>query len=369
MQKADGMNYAPVFQGKRHVVCKGDEFPFGVVGLDHGHIYAMCNGLIEAGARLVSVYDPDPGKVDEFCRRYPEAVRAGTEAEVLDDPAIRLIAAAPRPDLRSGLGLRAMERGKDIFVDKPGMLTLEELEELQACCRETGKKYMVYFGERVHVEGALFAQQLIQEGRIGEVLQVTILAPHRLNPATRPGWFFQKDKMGGIITDIGSHQIEQFLAYTGQEKVEVLKSVVANYSNPEHPEFEDFGEGILKAENGATCFFRVDWFTPDGLGAWGDGRVFIVGTKGTIEIRKYLNVGEESQGDNVFLVDGKEEKKYQVTGKVGYYFFGDFILDCMERTERTMTQDHVFAAMRTAIEAERQAERIFDSCSETGRQR
>lgn len=360
MQKADGMNYAPVSQGVRHVVCEGDQFPFAVIGLDHGHIYAMCNGLLEAGAKLVAVCDGDGAKVAEFQDRYPQAA-AASEQEILENPDVRLVVSAIRPDLRCALGIRAMEHGKDYFADKPGMLSREEIRQARACCQVTGKKYMVYFGERVHVEGAVFAQQLIESGAVGQVLQVTILAPHRLNKPSRPDWFFQKDKMGGIITDIGSHQIEQFLTYTGQEKARVLYSAVANYANGDHPEFEDFGAGMIRAENGATCYFRLDWFTPDGLGAWGDGRVFIVGTRGTLEIRKYLNVGESEDGDNVYLVNETGEQKFQVTGKVGFVFFGDFILDCLERTERTMTQEHVFTAMELAIEAQETAERVDNS--------
>ena len=355
MQKADGMNYAPVSQGVRHVVCSGDTFPIGVIGLDHGHIYAMCNGLLEAGAKLVSVYDPDPEKVKAFQKQYPQVNVAVSEKEILENKEIRLIASAIRPDLRCSLGIRVMEHGKDYFADKPGMLSMEEIDAARKTCKRTGMKYMRYFGERVHVEGAVFAQQLIEQGEIGQVLQMTILAPHRLNKKTRPDWFFQKDKMGGIITDIGSHQIEQFLTYTGQEDAEVLYSAVANYANPDYPEFEDFGAGMLKAANGATCYFRLDWFTPDGLGAWGDGRVFLIGTKGTIEIRKYLNVGESSDGDNVYLVNSTGEHKFQVTGKVGFIFFGDFILDCINRTECVMTQEHVFRAMELAITAQNMA--------------
>ena len=358
MQKADGMNYAPVSQGVRHVVCSGDAFPFSVIGLDHGHIYAMCNGLLEAGAKLVSVYDSDEEKVQAFQERFPQAKTASSEKEILENDEIRLVVSAIRPDLRCSLGIRVMEAGKDYFADKPGMLSLEEVEAARKVCRKTGMKYMVYFGERVHVEGAVFAQQLIEKGEIGQVLQVTILAPHRLNKPTRPDWFFQKDKMGGIITDIGSHQIEQFLTYTGQEDAQILYSAVANYANPDHPEFEDFGAGMIRAANGATCYFRLDWFTPDGLGAWGDGRVFLVGTKGTIEIRKYLNVAESSDGDNVYLVNETGEHKFQVTGQVGFVFFGDFILDCMNRTEKTMTQEHVFKAMELAITAQNMAERM-----------
>lgn len=217
---------------------------------------------------------------------------------------------------------------------------------------------MVYFGERIHVEGAVRAQQLIEDGVIGRVLQVTILAPHRLNKPTRPDWFFEKDQNGGIITDLGSHQIEQFLSYCHAEHAEVLQSAVANYANKDKENFYDFGEVVLLADNGATCWFRVDWFTPDGMGAWGDGRVFIMGSKGSIEIRKYIDVTVSAEGDHVIWVDAEGEHREQATGKTGFVFFGQFIRDCLDRTEISMTQEHVLEAMRVTIEAQERAQII-----------
>lgn len=354
----DGMNYAPVSAGKVHVVCREGEFPFGVIGLDHGHIYAMCNGLLESGATLTSVYDSDPRKVSEFLKRYPQAAAAGSEDEILQNPDIRLIASAIKPCDRCRLGVKVMRHGKDYFADKPGMLTFEELEQARRCCEETRRKYAVYFGERIHVEGAVYTQQLIERGEIGRVLQVTILAPHRLNKTTRPAWFFEEEENGGIIADIGSHQIEQFLSFSGAKTAKVLHSTVANYCNPDKPHFYDFGEGNLLADNGATCYFRVDWFTPGGLGAWGDGRVFIMGTEGTIEIRKYIDVANSTKGDHVFLVNKDGEYKFEVTGKVGFVFFGKFILDCIHRTENAITQEHTFEAMRVTLEAQETAYHI-----------
>lgn len=355
MQKADGMNYAPVASGITERVCEPGQFRFGVIGLDHGHIYAICNGLLEAGAQLVSVWDEDPEKCREFIKRYPQAKAAASEEDILKNPSLQLVASAIRPCRRCRLGLRVMAEGKDFFVDKPGMLTLEEIEQARTACRDTGRKYMVYFGERIHVEGAVYAERLIAQGVIGRVLQVTILAPHRLNRPSRPDWFFEKAENGGIIADIGSHQIEQFLSYCGAKSAKVLHSAVANYANQDKPNFYDFGEGVLLADNGATCWFRVDWFTPDGMGAWGDGRVFVMGSRGSIEIRKYLDPGVSGEGDHVIWVDSRGEHKEQVTGKVGFVFFGRFIRDCLERTEAAMTQEHVFEAMRVTIEAQEKA--------------
>ena len=128
-QKADGMHYAP--RGQVEPVCGPGEFRFAAVGLDHGHIYGMCNGLIEAGGELVWVYDPDPSKMEAFCRTYPGVAQARAEAEVLEDPSLALIASAPVPCQRGPLGLRTLDHGKDYFTDKPPFTTLEQLELAQ----------------------------------------------------------------------------------------------------------------------------------------------------------------------------------------------------------------------------------------------
>jgi predicted dehydrogenase len=360
MEKMNGINYAPISQGKIEVVCQEGDFLFSVIGLDHGHIYAMCNGLLEVGAMIRQVYDPDPNKIIEFLKKYPAAIPVESPTEILADAKIHLIASAIRPDLRAELGIRVMKAGKDFFVDKPGMLSLAEIDTVALCCKKTKQKYLIYFGERIHVEGAIFAEELIQKGTIGTVLQVTILAPHRLNKEIRPSWFFEKSKNGGIITDIGSHQIEQFLSFCQAKTAHILHSYVTNYENKDKPEFYDYGECNLLADTGALCYFRVDWFTPAGLGAWGDGRVFILGTKGSIEIRKYINVAQDRRGDHVYWIDETGEYYEQVSGKLGFVFFGKLILDCLQRTEYAATQQHILESMRITVRAQEYAEKNSD---------
>ena len=355
--QGDGMNYAP--KGKPNPVVKPGEFVFSVIGLDHGHIYGMCNGLVEAGATLKFVYDPDPAKVAQFQKAYPQAVAAQSEAQVLEDAHTRLIAGAAVTSERCALGLRAMAAGKDYFTDKAPLTTLEQLAEAKAMVETTGKKYMVYYSERLHVEGAVFAGQLIERGAIGRVLQVIGLGPHRLNAQSRPAWFFQKEKYGGILCDIGSHQIEQYLYYAGAKDATVVASQIANHNHPDYPELDDFGDAMLAGDNGTTNYFRVDWFTPNGLRTWGDGRTLILGTEGYIEQRKYINIANEpASGNHVFLVNGKSEQHFEVTGQVGYPFFGALILDCMNRTENAMTQAHAFKAAELCVKAQRAAKKV-----------
>lgn len=352
----EGMNYAP--KGKPMPVVQPGEFAFAAVALDHGHIFGMCNGLTEAGATLKWVYDPDPEKVKDFVEKYPQVRVAESEAQVLSDPEVRLIAAAAVPSERCPLGLRAMDAGKDYFTDKTPLVSLAQLEAAKQKVSETGRKYMVYYSERLHVECAIFAGQLIEQGAIGRVLQVIGTGPHRLSAPSRPAWFFEKEKYGGILCDIGSHQIEQFLFYTGATDATVVSSQIANYAHPEYPELDDFGDAVLLGNNGATGYFRVDWFTSDGLSTWGDGRTILLGTEGTIEMRKYVDVAREQSGNHLYLVNKDGEQHFDLSGKVGCPFFGQLILDCMDRGERAMTQEHAFKAAELCVRAQMQATKI-----------
>ncbi|MFW5433137.1 Gfo/Idh/MocA family protein [Paenibacillus apiarius] len=356
MNRQDGMRYAP--QGKPNPVCEAGQFVFAAMALEHGHIYGMCNGLIEAGGTLKWVYDPDPAKMEAFVNTYPSVRPARSEAEILEDSEVKLVAAAAVPSERCALGLRAMDYGKDYFTDKTPFTTLEQLESARQKVTQTAQKYMVYYSERLHVESAVYAGQLIADGAIGRVIQVMGTGPHRLNASSRPGWFFDREKYGGILCDIGSHQVEQFLHFAGCRDARVLHSKVANYANKRYPELEDFGDATLLGDNGATNYFRVDWFTPDGLGTWGDGRTIILGTEGYIELRKYIDIARSNTTDHVYMVNHEGEYYIQTAGKVGFPFFGQLILDCLERTERAMTQQHAFKAAECALIAQAQAVRV-----------
>ena len=287
MNKKDGMNYAPV--GKPQPVVREGEFVFAAAALDHGHIYGMCNGLIEAGATLKWVYDPDPAKVDKFIKQYPQANVAASLDVILNDDEVRLVAGAAIPSGRCALGLKVMAAGKDYFTDKAPLTTLEQLAAAKAKVTETGRKYAVYYSERLHVESAVFAGQLVQEGAIGRVIQTLGTGPHREGEG-RPDWFYERERFGGILCDIGSHQIEQFLFYTGNSNARVVAAQALNFNHPQYPKFEDFGDTMLEGENGARGYFRCDWFTPEGLSTWGDGRLTLLGTEGYIEIRKYVDL-------------------------------------------------------------------------------
>jgi predicted dehydrogenase len=352
--KRDGMNYAPVMRDDRKVVEPGS-FAFAAVHFDHGHIYGQIAGLAAAGAHLKYVFDEDPRRYAQVLRDHPRARVARSLEEILDDPEVRLVTAAAIPSRRCALGLRVMAAEKDYFTDKCPFTSLGQLEEARAATVATGRKYMVFYSERLANEAAYHAGELIAEGAIGRVLQVLNLAPHNLAASSRPAWFFQKEHFGGILTDIGSHQFEQFLHYTGDVDGTVNFARVENLDHPPYPEFEDFGEASLTLASGASAYCRLDWFNPLGAKVWGDGRTFVLGTKGYLEVRKYRDLGHDLS-DLIHLVDEVGEHRVECAGRIGFPFFGDLLLDCLHRTEKAMTQAHAFKAAELSLRAQAMAD-------------
>ncbi len=351
----DGASYAP--SADIEPVVGPGEFSFAAAYLDHGHILGQCNGLCDAGAELTKVYEPNPERLQWFLEKFPQVQAVSSFQEILDDSSIKLVASAAIPNQRAEIGMQVLKAGKDYFTDKSPFTTLQQLNAVKDVVAETGQKYLVYYAERLHNDAAWIAGELIANGAIGRVLQVINLAPHRLAASTRPDWFFQKACYGGILTDIGSHQVEQFLTYAGCADASINFARVENFNNPDYPELEDFGEISLTGDNGASFYSRVDWYTPEGLPTWGDGRTFIVGTGGTLELRKYVDPARKAPASLLIKVDGEAVEERECLGQSGFPFFGQMILDCLHRTERAMTQAHCFKAAELSMQAQALAER------------
>ena len=328
---------------------------FAAIGLDHRHVYDLVAGLLEAGTQCAG-YCPettDPNVLAGFRKRFP-AVPAREKRDLLEDASIAFVVIAAMPRDRAGLAVEAMRHGKDVLVDKPGVTTAEQLALVRQAVADTGRIFSVCFSERFLTGSTQVALRLVRDGAIGRVVQTVGLGPHRLNRALRPAWFFDSKSYGGILVDIGSHQIDQFLAFADAKDATVVTSMVGEFGTQEG--FDDFGEVILRAPN-ATGYARVDWFTPDGLASWGDVRLTIVGTEGTIELRKNLDIAGRAGADHLFLVDNKETRHIDCTGTELTYF-RDFVHDVANRTETAMPQDHVFTVCRLALEAQDKATRF-----------
>lgn len=334
-----------------------DSIRFSVIGLNHSHINGMVSSLIKGGGEIVAVYSKEPGLLPGFIKLYPSVKVAKSEQEIIDDKSIQLVASASIPFDRAPLGIKVMRSGKDFMTDKPGILTFDQFEEVKKVQKETNRIYSIVYSERLGNPAAVYAGELIQAGAIGKVVQTVGLGPHRMTPATRPDWFFDPDKAGGVLCDIGSHQCDQFLFYTNSKQAEVNFSQIANFSTTMYPAYQDFGDMSVRSSH-ATGYIRIDWFTPNGLATWGDGRTFILGTDGYIEMRKYIDIAGRPGGNHLFLVNQKETKYFNCS-EVNMPYGEQLVSDVVNRTETAMTQAHCFLATELALIAQKMAFKII----------
>jgi predicted dehydrogenase len=330
---------------------------FAAIGLDHRHIYHQVGRLLDLGAECRGYYTRDSAvPVEGFVKRFPDLPRVRDVRALLEDPKIQLIVTAAIPSERAEIALEAMRHGKDVMVDKPGVITKAQLADIVHLQRQTSRIWSVNFSERFEVPAMTRATELVRAGAIGRVVQTVGFGPHRLNRHLRPDWFFRRAEAGGILADIGSHQIDQFLHFTGSKNAEIVASAVANYANPDDPELEDFGEILLRSDRGQG-YIRVDWYTPDGLPTWGDGRCTILGTEGYIELRKYADIAGRPGTDHLFLVDA-DETRYVDCSDAPLPYYEGLIADVFERTESAMPQAHCFKVCELALEAQARAVRL-----------
>lgn len=334
---------------------------FSVCGMSHDHIYGMIGAMTRGGGELVAAWGGEPDKIASFKKRFPNVKMVETQDEIINDPSVQLVLTSQIPVERAGIAIRAMKHGKDVLSDKPGITTLEQLAEIRKTIAETKRIYAIMYSELLEVKAAVYAGVLVRQGAIGKVIQTINIAPHQIfqhggdagGGSQRPEWFWHPEQYGGILCDIGSHQVDQFLYYTGCKQAEVVESQIANIRHPKRPKFQDFGDMVLRGDRGFG-YVRLDWFTPDGLGTWGDGRLFILGTDGYIEIRKYIDVAVKHQGNNLFIVDGKQAR-YIDCNQMPLPFGPQFVADIVNRTHVAQDPDECLLAAQLVIEAQNKA--------------
>ncbi len=327
---------------------------FAAIGLNHSHIYGQVDCLLREGAEFVGFHAPEDFLAEPFGQKYPQAKRVADRRAILEDPSIQLILTASILNERSEVSIAAMRHGKDVMSDKPGMTSFAQLAAIKAAQTETGRIYSVCYSEHFETRSTVRAGELVAAGAIGQVVHTLGLGPHQIRNNQRPDWFFDRKRYGGILCDIGSHQCEQFLFFSNSLDAEVLSATVGNRANPDKPGLQDIGDMHLRTPT-TTGYVRVDWYTPDGLGTWGDGRLTILGTEGYIELRKYVDIAGRPGKDHLFLVDKQGTRHIDCTD-VDLPYGRQLIADVLNRTETAMPQERCYKAMELALAAQQKAE-------------
>lgn len=328
---------------------------FGVIGLNHGHIYAMVDGLLKTGdAECIAYYAKEEDLRERMRKVYPSVPLARDEKEILENPEIQVICSASINNERGPLAVQALRHGKDFFVDKPAVTTLAQLDEVERAQRETGRSWFVWYGERLMDPASRKAIELIGDGVIGRIVNFVGLGPHKLTRRNRPDWMFVPGQYGGILNDIAIHQVEMFTHLCGG-KPTVIASRVGNYGNRDIPTFQDFGDATLSGPDGSTAYVRVDWFTPESLPTFGDIRNIIVGTQGMMELRKTVDLAVDNNrftGHQLLLTTNEKPPHRIPCGDAKVTLYQDLVRDVLGGQNRAVPHPGSFAACRAALEAQ-----------------
>jgi predicted dehydrogenase len=332
------------------VVVSPEPVRFAAVGLEHVHVDILVQALLQAGGMLAAVVEPDEELYARYAAGWPSAPRT-TLDDVLGDPEIELVVTAAVPSERGRIAARALESGRDVLADKPLCVDRDAFDAVTAAHARTGGHLMVWFGERLYNPSVLRAVDLVRDGLIGSVVHFTGLGPHLLERGTRPEWHFDPARNGGILVDLACHQIDAFLAFTGSDSARISAARTGNLQHQDIPGFEDVGDLLIEADRGALGYARVDWHTPDGLGLWGDGRTFLVGSDGTLELRRTIDASGRGVGGHLFVVDGAGPRYIDVPATEPP-FAAQVLADVRDRTETAMSTEHALAVTELSLRAQ-----------------
>ena len=325
----------------------------GVIGAEHPHLFTIVEPLLELGATTVA-HSVGSGMWPDAYRGWRTDSDERSPDGVLDDPSIDLIVTADVPSKRGPIAAEALRRSKNVLADKPGVTTIEHLDAVVAASTASSARWWVLFSERFEHPAVIEAVRMARSGELGEIVHVTGLGPHSLGADTRPDWFWDMAATGGILVDLASHQVDQFLAVTGATSgsVSVVAAAAGNAAVPQHPGFEDVGHIVLACD-GVVGHHRVDYLTPAGLGAWGDPRLTIVGTRATAEVRAVIDVAGTPGGEHLIVVDAEGTRRVDDLPPARWAV--DLLADLFDDGERFMARNHSAAVSRLTLEAQRSA--------------
>lgn len=321
----------------------------GVIGIEHLHVFELVDGLVSAGCVAVA-HVSDPGPLPDAYAAWQGGSEATDVDGVLADPRIDLVVLAGVPCQRAGAAQAALIAGKHVLCDKPGVTSAAQLDEMRKVVEATKGRWWVLFSERYGAPAVVEAVALARSGRVGPVLHVQGVAPHRGSLELRPDWFFDRDQVGGILVDLGSHQVDQFLAVTGAtaDQVDVVAAAAGNVRSPERPGLEDVGEMVLAAP-GVRGHHRVDYLEADGFPTWGDVRLMITGADGRIEVRLPIDDDGTAGPAAVWVTDGEGVRRHDHSPRITWPT--DLLADLADGGERLMTRRHPFDVSTITLRA------------------
>lgn len=251
------------------------------IGFAHGHIDSVVRGFrAMPGVELVGIWDADPHRLAD--RQAKLGVPAFADyREMLDATKPHFAAVCPANCDKGDVIAECAARGVHVFADKPLVIRRPDLEKAETAVRRSGIEAWAYLTLRYSPPFYTIAQR-IAGGEIGEVVSVYAAGPHKLNLPMRTREMLDADLNGGVLVDLGSHDIDLARWYIGREPVDVVATMACRRFT-QVPNFYDTAQAFFRFEGNIPAYIEESWLQPDA--SRGDRRCLVVGTQGTLEYR------------------------------------------------------------------------------------
>ncbi|WP_410790172.1 Gfo/Idh/MocA family protein [Kribbella sp. C-35] len=241
-----------------------------IAGAAHPHVaYATAEVDQVAEYDLVAVADPSRETAERWAAPYDAKVFTDHQQMLREvEPEVVMVAGIYGD--RGQVVVDALNAGCHVIADKPLCTTLEDLDAIAEAADRTGRHVTLLLEKRYY---PVTLAALGIADRLGTIHGVTSSGPHKLNRPTRPAWFFERARYGGLLNDLAVHDIDAALLFTGLTSGIVSGSIVDS----------SYGVATLSGP-GAVITAGVDWMNPAGSPVHGDYRMKLVGTEGTAEL-------------------------------------------------------------------------------------
>lgn len=259
------------------------DIKIAMAGLAHGHGVGFLGSALNLGGVSVTGFydDENPANAQEASKQFNAPVYSNLDELLQNSGANTLITAAINSS-KADIIVKAIDTGLNIISDKPLVTTMEDLNRItDALERNKNVKLYLMLSERYNPV-LVTAKKLIDAGEIGQIVSIINMRPHRLKPEGRPAWMFDSSLYGGIINDLGVHDIDIATYLSGSDVQEILAASTSNMRYTEFDDFNDNGEAMLRLKNGCIVFILESWLTPEKYPHHGEMKFIVHGTKGQI---------------------------------------------------------------------------------------
>ena len=237
-----------------------------IIGCRHGHIFSIYQLIKENPAtEFAGAYEPDTATREAAERTHGMTFPYATREALLADPTVDAVAIGDYYGIRGEHAIAALKAGKHVIADKPLCTSLAELEEIERIAAEKKLSVGLMLDMRYH-KNVQTAKMLIDAGRLGRIHNVQFGGQHPLQYGTRPMWYFEDGKHGGVINDIAVHGVDLLTFLTGQTLAKVNAARCYNGYAKEEPAFLDCGQFMLTLSGGAGVIADISYAAPNTMG-------------------------------------------------------------------------------------------------------